>query len=65
MRIRHSDGHTLVSHSSPLVLQSVPYPLNDSIEGLATSPLLNVIKEGKVDLVINAGSAANSAQPSE
>jgi len=43
--------------------ESLPYPVGETAENLLASPLLSVIKERKVDLVINAGSAAKSLQP--
>lgn len=44
-------------------LQSVPYPSATDAATLTASPLLNLIKDGTVDLVINAAPAGKTSQP--
>ena len=43
----------------------MPYPATESVTDLAGSPLIQLVKDGKVDLVINAAPPGKSSQPRE
>jgi hypothetical protein len=46
-------------------VQAVPWPTEETVAAAATSPLITLIKDGKVDLVINAAPPGKSSKPCE
>ncbi len=56
----HSLMSPILSASLFFFLQLLPYPTSSSTDDLANSELLNVIREGNIDLVINLPNAKST-----